>query len=370
MTPFERTETEEPASSLTELSPPRSAVRLVRDDAVSAAWVLAIVLRNRWFVAGGTGVVMLFSIAAASLRPPIYAVAFSFLPQATQSQGTPGLAALAGQFGVSLNSLSASSQPPQFYADLLQTHELLAPIARDSVATSDVRTRIPLSTFLHIGRGNPAVVAERTIERLRDRVVATSVSARTTGIVSVVVRTTSPEASFEIAQRLLDGLNQFNLMTRQSQATAERRFIEGRLDAARIALRAAEDALQNFLQGNRQVSNSPPLVFRQQRLEREVTLQQQVVSGLAQQYEDARIREVRDTPVITMIDRPIVPALPEPKHLARNVAVAAFIALLTSLAFVIVRGGWQRRREVELGDPDYAMLDTELRRLRPWARSS
>jgi hypothetical protein len=305
-----------------------------------------------------------------SHRPPIYAVPFSFLPQTTQSQGAAGLAAFAGQFGLSLNSVSSSSSPPQFYADLLETHELLAPIARDSLGTSDARTRIPLSTFLQTGGGNPAVVVERTIEFLRDEVVSTSVSARTTGVVSVVVRTTSPKASFEIAQRLVDGLNQFNVMTRQSQASAERRFIEGRLDEGRIALRAAEDALQTFLQGNRQFSNSPQLTFTQQRLEREVTLRQQVVTGLAQQYEDARIREVRDTPVITMIDRPTLPVLPEPKHRLRSVVVVTFAAFLGALASVIVRAGWQRRREIELGDPGYAMLDRELRRLRLWARSS
>ncbi len=49
------------------------------------------------------------------------------------------------------------------------------------------------------------------------------------------------------------------LQKRVSLHGAERRFVESRLDRARRELRAAEDALQAFLQSNRQFSNSPEL---------------------------------------------------------------------------------------------------------------
>jgi len=371
MTHFERVGNGETSSGLTELTPQVSTARASRDDGISAAWVLAILLRNRFMVAGVTVFVVLTTLLVVVLRAPEYAVSFSFLPQTTQSQGNSGIAALAGQFGVSVGGLSGSSQPPQFYADLLETRELLEPIARDSVSSRGARAgRVALSEFLRTAGYDSAVVTERTVDRLRERVVSTSVATRTTGVVSVVVRTTSPTVSFEIAQRLLDGLNQFNRVTRQSQAGAERLFVEGRLDAARVSLRSAEDALQAFLQGNRDFSNSPQLVFAQQRLQREVLLQQQVVTGLAQQYEEARIREVRDTPVITMIDQPRLPARPATRHLARALAVSAFVGLALAMALAIGRAGWKRRREVEHGDPGYALLDAELGRLRSWSRRS
>jgi uncharacterized protein involved in exopolysaccharide biosynthesis len=371
MTHFERVGNGETSSGLTELTPTVSGARAPRDDGVSAAWVLAILLRNRFVVAGVTVLAVLVTLVVVMLRPPEYAVSLSFVPQTTQAQSNAGIAALAGQFGLAVGGLSGASQPPQFYADLLETRELLEPIARDGVSPRGAGARrMLLSEFLGRAGGDTAVVAERTIDRLRERVVSTSVATRTTGVVSVVVRTTSPTVSFEIAQRLLDGLNQFNRVTRQSQAGAERRFVEGRLEAARVSLRSAEDALQTFLQGNREFSNSPQLMFTQQRLQREVLLQQQVVTGLAQQYEEARIREVRDTPVITMIDQPRVPARPASRHLVRAVTVSAFIGLTLAMALVIGRAGWQRRRQVELGDPGYALLDAELDRLRSWARRS
>jgi uncharacterized protein involved in exopolysaccharide biosynthesis len=366
MTNFERVGDVESRVVHAPLSPPLPTNRRSFDTGISSAWMLAILLQNRLVLAGVTLVVLLISGVLLALSAPVYAVMFSFLPQTAQPSTNAGLAALAGQFGLPIGGLSGSSQPPQFYADLLETREVLEPIARDSVAPGGAR-RLATSEFLHV-RGGAAGVVDRTVDVLRSRVVSTSVATRTTGVVSVVVRTSSPAVSLEIAKRLLTGLNEFNVVTRQSQAGAERRFIEGRLRDARTTLRSAEDALQSFLQANRQLGNAPQLLFTQQRLEREVSLQQQVVVGLSQQYEDARIREVRDTPVITMIDQPHLPLLPEPLHRFRSLVVAAFVGLSAAAAFVIMRAGWQRRREIEVDDPGYAMLDAEWQRLRPRAR--
>jgi uncharacterized protein involved in exopolysaccharide biosynthesis len=66
---------------------------------------------------------------------------------------------------------------------------------------------------------------------------------------------------------------------------------------------------------NRDIGSSPLLRFRQDRLEREVSIRQAVVSALAQNFEQARIDEVRDIPVITIVEAPQVPALPDSRML-------------------------------------------------------
>jgi uncharacterized protein involved in exopolysaccharide biosynthesis len=48
-------------------------------------------------------------------------------------------------------------------------------------------------------------------------------------------------------------------------------------------------------------------MFHHQRLERQVTSKQQVFTTLRQRYEEARIQEVNDTPVITRIDLAVPP---------------------------------------------------------------
>ncbi len=45
-------------------------------------------------------------------------------------------------------------------------------------------------------------------------------------------------------------------------------------------------------------------LFEHDRLERPVSMRQELVTAMAQAYEQARVDEVRNTPVITVIDQP------------------------------------------------------------------
>lgn len=331
-------------------------------------WLAAIVLRDRRSVIVCTAVGLAIGVVVALFQATYYSAGFSFTPQASTDQRSSALAGLANQIGISLGSMSGSSTPPQLYADVLKTRGVLAPIAADTFRVEANGKSRPLSEILGISGSDAAVAQQRTMDRLRERIVSTTVDARTTGAVTVVVKTRWPLLSLGLATRLLDGLNAFNRTSRQSQAGEERRFTEGRLAAAQAALRSAEDAMQAFLAGNRQYEHSPSLAFQHDRLQREVMFQQQVVTGLAQQYEDARIREVRDTPVITVIDRPSLPVLADPRGRGRIIAVFTFLGAVAGLAVVILRGGWHRQRIAEAGESSYRMLSEEWQRVRGVAK--
>lgn len=350
---------------MTEGDPPQLAGRQdEHQNGVSPLWLAALLLRERRLIVIITAAGMLASVALALLRPTTYTTTFTFLPQAAQDQSRAGLAGLAGQFGINLASLAGAQQSPQLYADLLVARGVLAPIAADSFPVgADSAVWVPLATFLEVGRGAPPVVAEKTLRALRRKVIATSVAVRTTGMVTVNVRTRSPYVSLALAERLLGGLNHFNLVTRQSQAREERRFTEARLADAKASLRTAEDALQHFLDNNRQFNASAALRFQQDRLQREVQLQQQVVTSLAQQYEENRIREVRDTPVITLIDGPTLAARPDPRLRALILILGTGAAFCIGLLVVITRGAWARNDSVG-PDPGLALLISEWKRLR------
>jgi uncharacterized protein involved in exopolysaccharide biosynthesis len=333
------------------------------EDEVSLRWFASVVVANRRALIAITAVGIVLGATVALLRKPTYTSTFSFLAETTQDPGRAGLASLAGQFGISLGSMGGSSQPPQLYADLLVSREVLTPIAADSVSVGRGQGgRVPLHDFLKVSGSDSAVVLDNAIRRLKRDVVAAAVATRT-GMVTVTVRTRSPQVSKEVADRLLTGLNRFNLITKQTQAGAERQFAAGRLEAAREALRAAEDALQRFLQANRQFSNSPELTFQRDRLQREVTLQQQIVTSLAQQYEEARIREVRDTPLLTVIEHPIVPARPDPQFRALTVIMGALSGLVAGLLLVLAVNVHSRRLGFD-NDPTVETLSLEWLRTR------
>lgn len=336
-----------------------------RADGVSLYWLVRVALRARSSLILFCVIGLLVGVAVILVRKPQYTSSFAFLPQAGQDPSkAAGLASLAGQFGISLGALGGSAQPPQLYADLLTTREVLLPIVRDSFAVqAGPAGRMSLPDFLKVRESSEPLVVDKTLRVLRRDVISSLVATRTTGMVTVNVRTHSPVVSQRIAERLLEGLNRFNLETRQSQASEERRFTESRFEAARVSLREAENRLQLFLQQNRQYSNSPQLTFERDRLQSDVSLRQQVYQSLAQQYEDARIKEVRDTPVITVIEKPILPARPDPQLRVWILGISGIAGALLGLLTAMFRASRAERVLMER-DPDQDAVREEWARLR------
>ena len=269
------------------------------------------------------------------LRPRWWRSEGSFVAQTTRLQGNLGaLSGVASQFGIALPA-GDLRDPPQFYVSLMHSRELLSrlielPMDNDGDASTPPRTLVDL-----LRKGGSTLEARRaqTLQQLNKEMLGTSVDLRS-GLVSFSIRSKSPVVSAVLAEALLDAVVRFNEERRQSQAGAERRFTEQRLAEVRGELRDAEDKLARFLQRNRDYRNAPTLVFEFDRLSRDVALRQQIFTALSQAFEQARIEEVRDTPILTVVDTPSIPAIPEPRQLLIK-SFATFVGVL-ALGVVVV----------------------------------
>lgn len=296
--------------------------------------VLNVLLRGRSLVMVAALLVSAAVIVVTLARPRTYSVVTSFVPQGRATGSN--LSGLAAQFGITLQG-GEGAQSPQFYVDLLRSREILRGLADTQFA---VRTDTGLATgtladLYRVRAATPALRREKAIDRLRDD-VASSV-AQKTGVVTLTVTTRSADLSYQIGERMLALLNRYNLETRQSQAAAERRFTEQRLAEVRAELRAAEDRLQAFLQRNRVYRSSPELVFEFERLDREASVRQQLVASLTQAYEQAKIDEVRDTPVITMVERPEIPVRPDRRLLLQKALLGLAVGAVLGIVLVLLR---------------------------------
>jgi uncharacterized protein involved in exopolysaccharide biosynthesis len=106
--------------------------------------------------------------------------------------------------------------------------------------------------------------------------------------------------------------------------------------------------MQAFLQANRRYEDSPELTFQRERLQREISRQQQVYTGLVQSFEQARIAEVRDTPVITVLQAPFFPPGPDDRSLLLALALGLVLGGMAGvvLAFIV-----EAVRRPARGDP-------------------
>lgn len=302
-------------------------------DEISLVSLANVLLRSRRTIVRWVGGGFLLGIAWALLTPRTWTSHSSFQPQSSGMGGDVGqLAGLAAQFGVQLPQ-QGQAQSPDFYVALLDSREILARAgARSYGAASDSE---PLSKYYGIDGDAPALTEAKVVRRLAGDIDA-QVDIKT-GVIHLSVRAKSAELAHQLNAALLDLLNDFNLRTRQSQARAERVFAEQRLGEVRDSLRAAEDRLQGFMQRNRDFRNSPELSFQQDRLVREVALQQGVAQTLLQAYEQAKLQEVRDIPVLTIVEQPEFPPRPDGRGLTKKPFLLALLGAFISILIAIAR---------------------------------
>lgn len=321
-----------------------------RDDGTISLFAFGAALtRDRWRIARwmlGLGALAGLTVINA---PRQYKANTSFVPQGSSDAGRSGLASLAGQFGVSMSSGDQSSSP-DFYVKLVKSRVLLLPIVHDTVMVAEMgNKRIPIMDLLGVAtEGDARSREDDALDRIQSRVSA-GVS-KPTGVVEVSVTTKWPSASLAIAQEVLRGVNQYNERRRQSQAGGERKFAEDRLKVARDELHAAEDRLEEFMRSNVEIGRSPGLAMQRDRIQRDVSQKQTMVMTLTQAYEEARLREVRDTPVITVFEEPWVPTTAEPRGRIKRVALGMlFGTMIGALLSFVGMYGQRLRRE---NDPD------------------
>ncbi len=288
------------------------------------------------------------------LLPPVFLASTTFTGQyRSQGTGTAGLAGLAGRLGISIDP-GGANMSPDFMASVLQSREILKSTmeSRFRPTGSDDTTGSELLDLWETEGPTPERRLSNGIRTLRGRIsVRVSIP---TGIVTLSVKDRSPRLAADIANRMVELLNEFNLQRRQSQSREGRRFAEERLRPAEAELREAETAHLRFLQSNRQFATSPLLAFEGNRLERVVQLKQEIYNTLSREFEEARIAEVRDTPLLTVIDPAVAPDKRLSPRRRKMVMLAGVLGVLVAL------GGIYARQYLHYlnasGRPDYDAL--------------
>lgn len=292
-----------------------------------------------------------------------------------------GLAGVAAEFGVTLPEGQAAASP-EFYAELLQSNALLAeavnsqylvqePPVRSSRTTGN-RVAPPTLSLVQIYgvRGStPHKRTLRAIDRLKGAMTVRVEAG--SGLVVFSTRAQSATLAVQIADRLIALLNQFDQSQRHSRYSAERTFVGQQLRRERGDLRLAEDSLERFLIENRQFDNSPGLVLEHDRLQRNVDFHQQVYTSLAQSYEQARIEEVRDVPVITMVETPRATVQSAPRGRLAKILLGLLVAFLAAVGWALFVE-WKRNlslRHPESYEDISGRLNQALTELRNAGRS-
>jgi uncharacterized protein involved in exopolysaccharide biosynthesis len=300
--------------------------------AFSLIGVVNFVLRNRRIMIGIPLGMMLFTVAWTLAAERQYKAAAIIAPQVEARGGR--LASLAAQIGFGTGA--GTGDGVEFYKVVLTSRDLLAATALTEYefarGPGDTLRGNLIALFKVEGRTNHERLLA-AIKLLQER-VSTGINWDAS-LLTLEVKAPWPELALQINLRMLELFGEFNVGQLQSRAASERRFVEGRLDEARRDLEAAEADLESFLEQNRRYQDSPQLLFEFARQQRRVDLRQQVFLTLSQMYEQARIEEVRNTPVFTIVDHPERSVQPAGRGLVTNTIVAMLMGLIIGTVVVL-----------------------------------
>jgi capsule polysaccharide export protein KpsE/RkpR len=256
-----------------------------------------------------------------------------------------------------VNLGAEASRSPAFYADLIRSREILSGALAANIAGAQPGDSITVSGLYRITGSTPEQRLDEGIKELRRRITL-AVDQRT-NVVRVTIEAPRAAAARDVLQLLLDRLADFNIHTRQTTAGERRKFIEGRVASSERQLQSAEEALRAFYEKNRQWQSSPQLRFEEQRLNRQVAVQQELYLTLRREYETARIEEVNNTPLLTIIDHPAVPGRRiRPQRMITVLLVTFVVAILASTLALILE---HHQDLLASGDPEYVRLYERVR---------
>jgi uncharacterized protein involved in exopolysaccharide biosynthesis len=272
------------------------------------------------------------------LRPREYTAVAKFRALSS-SGGQNALGVLGAQLGIS--GIGQTGDAPEFYIDLLRSRSVLRDLgSRIYKIPGPPPFTGDLFTFFKIPPDKTSARNIKLVETLQKK-ITTSVE-RTTGIVTVEINTTEPKLSEQMCVTLLSLLNEYDVNRRREQARAEREFVEQRLTDERSALASEEDALTSFFTRNRQlltgrVGASPELNAEESRLQRRVQFRQELYLSLAQNLSRIELEESRNTPTLTVLERPEGFVDRRPRGTLRLAALLFILGLIVGAGVAVVR---------------------------------
>jgi uncharacterized protein involved in exopolysaccharide biosynthesis len=126
-----------------------------------------------------------------------------------------------------------------------------------------------------------------------------------------------------------------------TNASEQRKWIETRLKQVEQDLRNSEEQLKDFREKNRRVLDSPELLLQQQRLARAVEINSTLFIELKKQYELAKIEEIKNIPIVNVLDPARAPVRKAGPKRATNTVLMFLLTLVGTSGYFVVRQKYQ-----------------------------
>jgi len=323
------------------------------ENDIDLSRLIARILRHRILVIVIATLSLAGTIAYIKFADRFYTTNTKFVYQSSAKQAG-NLSALAALAGISMGG-GTPDDGSVYMEDIIKSTDFLSQIISkewlitDTTKIADTLTPITLKDFW-------GIEIDSIVKNKEDVLQATIISKilkfnyvqyeqdKKTGIISLITQFEDPKLSYNFNVAMFEELNNTLLHKMHFKASENRKFIEERLMEVKEDLRVSEEVLLRFKQQNR-LGNDPAIQLQENRLLREVTINQELALQLQKQYELAKIEEAKDMPLLDIIESPrraLSPSKPRPKILL----VIGFIGgIILSLASALLFDIWRTEKK-------------------------
>lgn len=311
-------------SSETELQEPKG---------IDVLQILSILWQSWKFIGIATGAVTILAVVISLLLPEYFKSTAILLPDTDKSRlaslgGISDLASLAGM------SVGGEVSLVKLYPTIIKSESVLKNVIYTKYKTKKFSDSVNLIQYWEIKNKSPERDYEIALLGLRGA-LDVSLDIKT-NVLTMAIETKEPQLSADIVNTVVHSLDEFIRTKRTTNASEQRKWIEERLVEVKEDLTKAENNLKNFREKNRVVSGSPQLLLDQERLAREVQINSTMYIELKKQYEIVKIEEIKNVPIINVMDYARPAAKKDRPKKATITIVAFMLALAGSASYRVI----------------------------------
>ena len=225
---------------------------------------------------------------------------------------------------------------------------------------------------------SPRTSIEKTMKELEDYV---DFKIEDEGTITITVWDTDPKRAADMANYLIDVLNDISLRLGTKEATDNRIFIEKRYVKVLSDLKSAEDTLKRFqqkygiyslqealsgkfLSSFVPLNKVPDLTMDYIRLYRDLEIQNKILEFALPMYEQAKVDEQKDIPAVLILDKAVPGEKKDtPKRMLLVGASSLLVLILLSMYVFFVEALDARRRRLGLLEAGMHRAGARVRRL-------
>jgi len=281
--------------------------------------IFQLLWSKKRFISIFTGIITIIAIIYSLLATPLYKSHITIYPigEDAGNSSMGQLQGLASTFGINMGSANFT---PFYIPDIVNSRRLKKQIINNMWETEVFDNPVNLITYWEIDdttgfsiikiitglfksneQSDPYYkYQEKAIKQLSEQ-LSVSIDDES-GLITISLLMEEPQLSADIVNFVAEEVKLYISDEMFIQSSENRQFIESRVAVAKEELSNSEVKLTDFRKEHPLALDTPDLQLQRGRFMRDIEVNQEVFITLRQQYELAKIEELKEAPIINILD--------------------------------------------------------------------